>query len=109
MASCPAGFTASNNLCLPQNEELRAQYLANPSVSSPFDYQNFKQVLIWTALTALGIGLLWMALSFCFPKLAPVIAHILGALTLITLGILALVLWDKYGYMLYYLVSGRIT
>jgi len=36
-----------------------------------------------------------MVISFCFPKLAPIIAHVLGALTLVALGILVLVLWDK--------------
>lgn len=51
--------------------------------------------MIWSALTALGIGLLWMAISFFFPNLAPIIAHILGAMTLVALGVLVLVLWDK--------------
>jgi membrane associated rhomboid family serine protease len=46
-------------------------------------------------LTAFGIGLLWFVISFCFPRLAPTIAHVLGAITLIVLGILVLLLWDK--------------
>lgn len=81
---------------MPTNEDLRAKYLANSSASSPFDYQNFKWALIWSALTTLGISLLWLLISLCFPKLAPIIAHILGAISLITLGVLVLVLWDKY-------------
>lgn len=95
MATCPKAYFGSQGLCLPENEELRSQYLSNPNLSSPFDYSNFKQTLIWSALTALGLGLLWMLISFCFPLLAPVIAHVLGALVLITLGILVLVLWDR--------------
>lgn len=95
VAACPKGFFGSQGLCLPEKEELRNQYLSNPSISSPFDYSNFKTALIWSALTALGLGLLWTVISFCFPKLAPTIAHILGALVLITLGILVLVLWDR--------------
>jgi hypothetical protein len=69
--------------------------LSNPSVSGPFNYKDFKTTLLWSALTAFGIGLLWFVISFCFPKLAPAIAHVLGAITLITLGVLVLVLWDK--------------
>lgn len=46
-------------------------------------------------MTAFGIGLLWFVISFCFPRLAPTIAHVLGAITLIVLGILVLLLWDK--------------
>lgn len=96
MATCPKGYFGSQGLCLPENDELRAQYLSNPKLSGPFDYSNFKQTLIWSALTALGLGLLWTLISFCFPRLAPIIAHVLGALVLITLGILVLVLWDRY-------------
>ena len=70
--------------------------MSNPNVSSPFDYENFKQTLIWSALTAAGLGLLWTIISFCFPKFAPIIAHIMGALVLIALGVLVLVLWDGY-------------
>lgn len=95
MASCPNGYFANQGLCLPKNDDLRAQYLSHSSASSPFDYENFKQALIWSALTALGIGLLWLFISLCFPRLAPIIAHILAALTLIALGVLVLVLWDK--------------
>lgn len=94
--SCPNGYTASQGLCLPNDDNLRAQYLNNPSVSAPFNYDGFKKTLLWSALTALGIGLLWMVISFCFPKLAPIIAHVLGALTLVALGILVLVLWDNF-------------
>lgn len=82
-------------MCLPNDSDLRSQYLSNPSVSSPFDYNNFKQTLLWSALTALGIGLIWATLTYCFPKLVPIIAHVLGALTLIALGVLILVLSDK--------------
>jgi hypothetical protein len=46
-------------------------------------------------LTALGIGLLWMLFTLCFPKLAPIVAHVLAAIALITLGVLILVLWDQ--------------
>ena len=94
--TCPAGYSSTDErLCLPINDEKRAAYLSNPSVSSPFDYQNFKDTLLWSSLFTLGVGLFWLVLSFCFPRLAPIIAHILGALTLITLGILTLVLWDR--------------
>lgn len=46
------------------------------------------------------MGLLWLIIQYCFPKLAPVIAHVLGALTLIAFGILVLVLWDKYQFII---------
>ena len=69
--------------------------LNNPKISSPFDYTNFKNTLFWSALTTLGLGILWMTISYCFPKLAPIIAHIAGAIVLITLGVLVLVLWDE--------------
>lgn len=95
VATCPKGYFGSQGLCLPENDELRAQYLSNPNLSGPFDYSNFKQTLIWSALTALGLGLLWTLISFCF-QTRPIIAHVLGALVLITLGILVLVLWDRY-------------
>jgi hypothetical protein len=78
------------------DENLQSQYLSNPSVSGPFNYSDFKRTLGWSALTAFGIGLLWMVISFCFPKNAPALAHVLGAITLIVLGVLSLVLWDKY-------------
>lgn len=96
MAQCPNGFFNSQGLCLPENDDQRALYLANPNTSSPFDYQNFKLTLLWSALTAAGLGLLWTIISFCFPKFAPIIAHIMGALVLIALGVLVLVLWDGY-------------
>jgi hypothetical protein len=69
--------------------------LSNPSISSPYDYDNFKQTLLWTALTTLGIGLIWATLTFCFPKIISMVAHVLGALSLIALGVLVLVLWDR--------------
>lgn len=37
-----------------------------------------------------------MTLAWCAPKLAPTIAHIGGALILIAIGVLLLVLWDKF-------------
>ena len=97
--SCPNGFFESQGLCLPENDEQRDLYLSNPNTSSPFDYENFKSTLLWSSLVALGIGLLWLTISLCFPKLAPILAHVLGALTLIALGILVLVLWDKYIFL----------
>jgi hypothetical protein len=95
MNACPAAYSASQGVCLPIDSNLRAAYLTNPSISSPYDYNNFKMTLIWVSLATFGLGLLWMTLSFCFPRLAPIIAHILGALVLIALGVLILVLWDR--------------
>lgn len=36
-----------------------------------------------------------MTLTWCAPKMAPLIAHVMGALVLIALGVLILVLWDR--------------
>lgn len=91
----PKWLFSSQGVCLPNNDDQRAAYLSNPSLSGPFDYDNFKQTLLWSALTALGIALLWLTISLCFPALAPILAHILGAMVLIALGVLLLVLWDK--------------
>jgi putative Mn2+ efflux pump MntP len=77
------------------DSNLLGAYLANPSVSSLFDYNNFKQTLIWVSIATFGLGLLWMTLTFCFPQLAPTLAHVLGALVLIAVGVLLLVLWDR--------------
>lgn len=93
--NCPAGTDQSNRFCLPQDDKLRETVLNIPGVGDNIDYGGFKTTLIWSSLAALGLGLLWMTISFCFPKLAPIIAHIMGALVLITLGILILVLPDK--------------
>ena len=44
---------------------------------------------------ALGFGLLWMTFVHCAPRIAPIVAYILGAILLLAIGILLLVLWDK--------------
>jgi hypothetical protein len=95
VSACPSGYFASQGLCLPQDNGLRLIYLTNPSVANLFDYENFKRTLLWSSLATLGLGLLWMTLSFCFPKIAPIIAHVMGALVLLALGVLVIVLWDR--------------
>lgn len=64
-------------------------------MQGPLDYDNFKKTLGWSALVAVGFGLLWMTLTWCAPKLAPIIAHVGAIILLLAIGILLLVLWDK--------------
>ena len=96
MKSCPRNFFSSQGLCLPYDEQLRSQYLENSHVSNGHYYESFKTALFWSAIVALGFGLLWMTLVWCAPRHAPLIAHVGSAILLIAIGVLILVLWDKY-------------
>jgi hypothetical protein len=95
VSSCPGGYFAANGLCIPEDEKLRNQYLDNPSISSTYDNDHFKQTLIWSSLVAFGFGLLWMTFVHCAPRTANMVAYVLGAILTLVLGILLLVLWDK--------------
>lgn len=58
------------------------------------DYFNYRNVILWSTLIAIGVGLLWMTFVHCMPKMAPIAAFVLAILGLIALAVLFIVLPD---------------
>ena len=54
----------------------------NSHVEGTLDYDNFKKTLRWSALVAVGFGLLWITIIWCAPRLAPILAHVGSAILL---------------------------
>lgn len=55
------------------------------------DYQNYKPALIWAAILAVSLGLLSLTIAEFIPKHAPLLAVSLAVVTLLAIGILAIV------------------
>ena len=68
-------------------------------MSRPYNWHEWRNALGWSALIAVGVGLLWMALTHLAPRMAPMIAIIGAVLFLITIGVLLLV--QENGYFLF--------
>lgn len=94
--SCPNGFASQGSVCWPTSPTIANQYLQNPSIINPTDAEGFKNSLIWTILLSLGLGFIWIIFVQFFPKLAPYAAIVLAAISLITLGIFALIGQSRY-------------
>lgn len=55
------------------------------------DYQNYKPALLWAAILAVSLGLLSLTIAEFIPKYAPLLAVGLAVVTLLAIGILAIV------------------
>lgn len=55
------------------------------------DYYGFLTAFWALVVTALGLGIVWMAVVHFIPRLAPMIAHVAAAVCLVALGIIILV------------------
>lgn len=55
------------------------------------DYQNYKPALLWAAILAVSLGLLSLTIAEFIPKYAPLLAVSLAVVTLLAIGILAIV------------------
>lgn len=91
MTACPTGYSNNNGICWPNDQSAAAIYNSNPNLTSYGDYYGFRNSLVWTALLAFALGLLWLTFVQFFPKLAPAVSIALTVLTLVIIGILILV------------------
>jgi hypothetical protein len=75
------------------NANINKTYFSNLSsgLNGTNDYNGFKTTLLWTALAALGLGLIWIALASLVPRELPFIVVILNIILLIILGVLVLI------------------
>lgn len=90
MESCPVEFHPKYGICWPNHEPLASKYKNSPHLRDISDYEGFKKALLWTAMAALGIGILWLTLVQCAPKHAPLVAVVSAAIVLVVMGLLAL-------------------
>lgn len=93
--TCPAGYYETDGLCLPENDGKYGEFLSNPDLAGPIQYNQFKWVLFYTFIISLGLGMLWVFLTHCFPREVSILAHVGAAMALIAFGVLLLVLSDR--------------
>ena len=102
VSSCPSGTTVSEEntgkLCVPNDPDAREKVLNDRMARRPWEWEQFKKTLLYTAMCAIGIGLIWMTIVHLCPKVAPILAIIGAILLLIAVGILLLVL-NSGGYL----------
>lgn len=96
MQSCPLGTKAweqdIGNLCLPENQDARDKILNDGKINKSWNWDQFKKTLLYTAMCAIGIGLIWMTLVHLLPTVAPILAIVGSIIFLIAIGVLLLVL-----------------
>jgi len=93
---CPIGFYGQEGLCWPSNQALASKYWQDSQLSAPSNYSLFKNALFWTALLAVGAGLVWMVLVHFLPQLIPKLVLSLAIISLIVVAVLVLLKGQAY-------------
>ena len=75
-------------------------------MQSVWDSKNLAEVLIYTSILSLCLGLMWLVLYMFFPYAAPVVALVGSALVLFILGEILILsnnlFWRKYEFCRYF-------
>lgn len=96
MQYCPSTYTSTKGLCLPIDEEERGKYLDRGEISAMVYGREFKNVILYTALISLSLGLINLFWVNMFPKLSVRFNFYSCFILLLAVGVLLLVIFDRY-------------
>ena len=95
---CPIGYYGQENLCWPENQALASRYWQDPQLSAPSNFNLFKKALFWTALLAIGAGMVWLVLVHFLPQHMPKLVIALAIVSLVVLVVLLLLKGQGYNW-----------
>lgn len=77
--------------CAPNSESARNKLIDNLNLQEKWTFLNTYDVIRFSLLIALMVGILWMVIVHCLPKFAAIWAIFLGSITLIAAGVILLI------------------
>lgn len=104
-------FQRLGGYCGPNSEATRDKLVQNLNLQDKWKFLNTYDIIKYSLLIALALGLIWMILVQILPKIMAIAAIFLGSLTLLALGLIFIIDnpsgWQNYG-PLKYIIAGLL-